>query len=46
MNDPYTERHTPTEIRVRREEKILEVDFEEAFLDALVLESDRDGGYF
>ena len=29
MNDPYTDRHTPTEIRVKREEKVLEVDFDD-----------------
>lgn len=29
MNDPYTNRHTPTEIRVKRLEKTLEIDFED-----------------
>jgi len=29
MNDPYSNRHTPTEIRVKRDEKTLEVDFDD-----------------
>lgn len=29
MNDPYNNRHTPTEIRVKKEEKTLEVDFDD-----------------
>ncbi len=28
MNDPHTQRYRPTEIRLKREEKALEVDFE------------------
>ena len=38
MNDPYTDRHTPTEIRVKREEKILEVDFDDGKSFALPAE--------
>lgn len=29
MNDPYNNRHMPTEIRVKKEEKTLEVDFDD-----------------
>ncbi len=29
MTDPYSNRHTPTEIRIKREEKTLEIDFDD-----------------
>lgn len=29
MNDPYANRRTPTEIRVKREEKVLEIEFDD-----------------
>jgi DUF971 family protein len=38
MKDPYTDRHSPTEIRVKREEKILEVDFDDGKSFALPAE--------
>ena len=38
MTDPYSNRHTPTEIRVKREEKVLEVDFDDGSSFALPAE--------
>jgi len=38
MSDNYGSRHTPTEIRVKREEKVLEVDFDDGKTFALTAE--------